>query len=125
MFLNNWATPDYSQKQGLEAMQRDFQIDDAALKGVRVLLASYGYQSDSGDAFVLFRRGGKLWEVNGSHCSCYGLEGQWDPSEVTKEELTHRLDQGNLGRGEYDGNKFDTELRAVLKKVRAPRKTLG
>lgn len=81
-----------------------------------VLLASYTYEDYSGDAFVLFRKGDKLYEVNGGHCSCYGLEGQWDPEETTVEALRHRLEKGDLG---YEGwrekhNVFADELKQVL-----------
>jgi hypothetical protein len=34
--------------------------------------------SDDGDTFVV---------AEGSHCSCYGLEGQWDPTAHTREEM--------------------------------------
>jgi len=36
---------------------------------------------------VLFKRGGKLYDVNGSHCSCFGLEDQWLPEETTVAAL--------------------------------------
>lgn len=48
---------------------------------------TYGY---SGSAHVLFVRDGKLYEVNGSHCSCYGLEGQWYPEETSVEAIRAR-----------------------------------
>ncbi len=89
-------------------------------KGAEILLASYGTPSYEGYAFVLFRRDGKLWEVNGSHCSCYGLEGQWEPEETTVEALRHRLDEGTLGEGGYDENPFAAELRPVLDGLQAP-----
>lgn len=47
-----------------------------------ILIAAYGGGAYEGDAFVLFECDGKLYEVNASHCSCYGLEDQWEP-EVT------------------------------------------
>ena len=111
MFLNNWNS--------LDEMKADFWDDytnkyNGELEGVNVLLASYGTPSYEGSAFVLFERGGKLFEVGGSHCSCYGLEGQWEPEETTIESLRHRLDQGNLGNEQYDENPFATELRGVL-----------
>ncbi len=81
-------------------------------KNMEVLLASYNYEDHSGDAFVLFKRDGKLYEVNGSHCSCYCLEDQWEPEETTIESLRHRLYKGNLGSYEY--NMFSDELRQVL-----------
>jgi len=83
-------------------------------KDAEILLASYGTPSYEGYAFVLFRRDGKLYEVNGSHCSCYGLEGQWDPEETTVDALRHRVVAGELGGGGYDENPFAEELLEVL-----------
>lgn len=88
-------------------------------QGVEVLLASYSYQDYSADAFVLFRKAGKLYEVNGSHCSCHGLEGQWEPEETTIAALRHRLDNGKLGTDSYCGNEFAVELREVLDAMEA------
>lgn len=83
---------------------------------IEILLGSYTYEDYSGNAFVLFRRksDGKLYEVNGSHCSCYGLEGQWAPEECTIAELRHRLVNGRLGRDFYDRNEFADELSSLL-----------
>lgn len=112
MFLNNWET--------LDEMKDDFWPNyephkyAGELDGANVLLASYGTPIYEGYAFVLFERDGKLYEVNGSHCSCYGLEGQWEPEETTIEALRHRLENGNLGNESYDENTFSTELRQVL-----------
>ena len=49
------------------------------LGNLEILLAWYGSGGYDGTAFVLCRDRitGCLFEVNGSHCSCYGLEGQW------------------------------------------------
>jgi hypothetical protein len=54
------------------------------------VFASYGGGSYEGDAFVLYQRDGKLYEVSGSHCSCYGLESQWSPEETTWAALAMR-----------------------------------
>lgn len=86
-------------------------------KGVEILLANYGSYGYEGGAFVLFRRDGQLYEVNGSHCSCYGLENQWDPEPTTVEALRHRMTKGNLGSEAYDGGPFADELRQVLETV--------
>jgi hypothetical protein len=114
MYLHDWS------ETGLEGLKYDFMISDADLQGVNILLASYTYEDYSGYAFVLFEKNGKLYEVNGSHCSCYGLETedishgetQWQPEETTKEALIHRLTEGYLGH-----NEFDDELRQVLDKL--------
>jgi hypothetical protein len=118
MYLNDW------KDGGLEGMKSDFGIDDTALAGADILLASYGYERYEGSAFVLFRRDGKLYEVNGGHCSCYGLnrqsysagdtETQWQPEETTLESLRYRLEKGRLGKEGHCGNEFADELRAVL-----------
>lgn len=56
-----------------------------------ILFAVYTYEDYSGSAHVLYRRNGKLYEVHGGHCSCNGLEGQWDHGgEVTPESLAMR-----------------------------------
>jgi hypothetical protein len=71
-----------------------------ALDNAIVHLAWYGYGSYCGYSLVIFEKDGKLYEVNGSHCSCHGLEGQWEPEETSWEALKMR----NLsGDSEYDG----------------------
>lgn len=47
----------------------------------QVIFAEYIDTCYSGSAVVVYRNGDKVYEVTGSHCSCYGLEGQWDPDE--------------------------------------------
>lgn len=64
---------------------------DVKISEPDVVFAAYSIDGYEGDALVLFRQDGKLWEVSGSHCSCFGLEGQWEPEEVTLDELRHRV----------------------------------
>lgn len=68
----------------------NFYVSEEESKGVEILYAQYNAYSYEGDAFVIFRKEDKLYEVNGSHCSCYGLEGQWDPEETTVAALLFR-----------------------------------
>jgi hypothetical protein len=91
------------QKQMMDQAVEQYQ-------GINILFASYGYKNYSGDAWVLFEQNGKLFEVNGSHCSCYGLEGQWEPEEVSLKELEHRLIEGTMGEDDWSGNEFKKEL---------------
>jgi len=70
-----------------EEMVGDFSESIEVLKGAKVLYALREYGDYDGWCFVLFKRDAKLWEVNGSHCSCYGLEEQWDPEETSVEAL--------------------------------------
>jgi hypothetical protein len=91
-YLNDWANGQADQ------MMFDFRIDEAALDGAEVIVAAYLEEEGMGDAYVLFRRDGKLWEVHGCHCSCFGLEGQWEPEEADRDVIMHRLKGGYWGR---------------------------
>lgn len=83
-------------------------------KDINILFASYGCANYSGDAWVLFEQDGKLYEINGGHCSCYGLEGQWEPEEVSLKELEYRLLKGTWGEDDWSDNNFKEELCSFL-----------
>jgi len=107
MFLNNWSN--------IEEMKKDFfEIYNGELEGINILLASYGTPHREGHAFVLFEKDGYLYEVNGTHCSCMGLEEQWLPEKTSIEALMYRLNKGNLGADEETENIFKDELYQVL-----------
>lgn len=116
VFLNNWSNKEgvLSSFAGYDEDYNKVAIADE-WKDVNVLFASYGTDNYSGDAFVMFERDGKLYEVNGSHCSCYGLEGQWSPEETTLEAIKHRLVEGTFGVDDWSGNNFALELKEFLK----------
>ena len=84
IYLNDWkdCTEEY--------VFSNFDKPESEQEGVKIILASYTYEDYNGDAFVLFEKGGILYEVNGGHCSCYGLEGQWEPEETTLDALSVR-----------------------------------
>jgi hypothetical protein len=75
-----------------------------------VLFACYTYEDYSGFATVIFKRDGKLFEVSGSHCSCFGLEGQWLPQPVTWAALALRPDSS------YRPPEANEYLRKLVKK---------
>ena len=60
----------------------NFNVSDADRKGVNILYAVYDNEDYQGSAGVIFFKEDKLYQVTGSHCSCYGLEDQWEPEEV-------------------------------------------
>lgn len=70
----------------------------SVLKKMKVVFAYESVGSwgcDSSSWFLLKEKGsGKLFEVHGSHCSCYGFEGQFTPEETTIEALQHRAKDG-------------------------------
>jgi len=104
--INTFEPDKYGSMQPL-------QIDRT---GVEVLFAwyddPYGY---SGVAFLLFKKDGEYYTVDGSHCSCYGLEGQWTPVRVTLAYLRQRLDEGLGIYGGYNSEDyFATKLTEFL-----------
>ncbi len=74
-----------------------FQVPSGDREGVRVLYADYDCHDYEGSAFVFFLQKGKFYTVSGSHCSCYGLEDQWDPEEITIAEIRHYGDKSSAG----------------------------
>lgn len=80
-------------------VSEQFQAPEAL--DYEILVAAYGSGDYCGAAYVLARKDGLLYEVEGSHCSCYGLEGCWRPGEVSVEYLLQRMSQGSFLSG-YD-----------------------
>lgn len=83
-----------------EDLVRDFEVEDHIIPSDdKILLADYQTPPYEGYCVVIFEKGGKLYEVNGSHCSCYGLGSdsysgghntQWEPEETSWEALKIR-----------------------------------
>lgn len=101
----------YGDWNSILEMCRDFEIEVESLCDVNILFAVYTYECYEGFAFVLFEKDGILYEVNASHCSCYGLEGQWEPEETFIEFIRKKLDAGGFDYelGE-DKNKLKEKL---------------
>ena len=83
------------------------------LDGMSVILA-YESVADSGEyaeSFFLLKRNydGALFEVHGSHCSCYGFEGQLDLEETNSVALKYRAINGHL-LGGFDEFEKDEEI---------------
>ena len=77
-------------------------LDD--LRGATIFMGEYTYESYEGSAMVVFEKDGVLYETNGGHCSCRGLEGQWSPEVTTIEALEMR-------------NPYQPDQAAALKKA--------
>lgn len=95
-----------------------FSIDAAQLDRAKIVFAYYDNECYEGSAFVLFKQGRKLYEVHGSHCSCYGLEDQWSPEETSVKELELRMEKGSVSR-------HDDELKRALEKLNTGKKVRG
>ena len=66
----------------------------------QVIVAAYKLESYEGHAWVVYRVGGKYYSVEGSHCSCHGLEDQWNPEEYeSADALLAVLKKGDWAYG--------------------------
>lgn len=71
---------------------KEYDILESEISEYDVLFAYYTYEFYEGESLVILKSktDGNLYEVNGSHCSCYGLEGQWEPEQTTVDALMKR-----------------------------------
>ncbi|KXZ22384.1 hypothetical protein P4T89_12790 [Bacillus nakamurai] len=109
VFLNDWSNKE-EVLSDFDGEQWNYCSDKKVDRDVNILFASYGHANYSGNAWVLFEKDGELYEVNGSHCSCYGLEGQYSPEVVVLSELENRLVNGTFGEDDWSDNNFKKEL---------------
>lgn len=81
-----------------------------------VLFAGYRTPSYEGYALVVYRNGDKYYTVEGSHCSCMGLEGQWNPEEYSKETLRQVYERKaeTLAKSTYESD-YGFEQKDVVK----------
>jgi hypothetical protein len=92
IYLHDWERP--TEAESLDQLKADFEIDDADLVGIEIIAAGYAYEGYSGRACVIFRKGGKLFWVHATHCSCHGLGGQWEPEETSLLALKYQAKNG-------------------------------
>lgn len=93
-YFGNWDSYD-SMIQDLYRRPYDYEkheykepvLPEDAPKDDEIKFAAYGTPSYEGYALIVYERGGKLYELNGYHCSCYGLDETMDgPAEETSAE---------------------------------------
>lgn len=84
--VNGFMNGEYDYETG---KYKKIQLPKGFPKKSDILFAAYGTEeSYSGSAIVVFsNRDGQLFIVEGGHCSCNGLEGQWVPTKTTIKAL--------------------------------------
>jgi hypothetical protein len=113
---------DMDRKALLGHIVEQYECKPEEVKKFDILIAyeSVGnYGCDSSSWFLLRDRASKaLYEVSGSHCSCYGFENQWGPSLTTLAYL--KSDHFRLYTGGYDdGAKANEEaVKNFIKRLR-------
>lgn len=72
-------------------------LEEAALLNHNIIVAAYYQGCYEGHAYVLAEKDGILWETEGGHCSCNGIEGLWHyATQVNKEYLINRVLRGSF-----------------------------
>lgn len=102
----DYGNPTESEKAKLRA-----DLDQYEVLIAYESVGSWG--CDSSSFFLLRSADGKLWENHGSHCSCFGFEGQWSPEETTKETLQRR-NYWSLGGYDNDREGNEAALRQAV-----------
>ena len=64
----------------------------------RFVFAAYETPNYEGYATVITSEDGQTFDlVEGSHCSCYGLEGQYETTEHAADEVLHMIKAADFG----------------------------
>jgi len=118
---------DYKGKTKIELISsliEDFEVKREVIERFHILIAyksvgSYGCDSS---AWILLKnkKTKELFEVNASHCSCYGFEGQFEPEETNLDYLKSDKFNFRNKQGGYDenGDKNGEALAEFIKGMR-------
>jgi hypothetical protein len=87
MFENGYEG--MSDEQLRENLREEWTVPKDELEAVDILWASGNLGDYEEWSWFLIRNKetGELFEVSGSHCSCYGFEDQWKPAPTTVKYL--------------------------------------
>ena len=85
-----WTEGNHSWERG--DIANHFQTDIGPEP--KFVYAVYSTPAYSGSATILFKRGRYWYEVEGGHCSCYGLEDQWRPQKINPNDHLKAVKNG-------------------------------
>jgi len=104
-----------SEQEVIEHIINGYEADEAEIDKFHILIAYESVGSwgcDSSSFFLLKdKTTGELYENHGSHCSCYGFEGQFEPEPTTIEYL--KSEHFYFSCGGYDDSE-DANTQKVL-----------
>ena len=113
---------DLTKSELLNTIAKDFEVSQKDLGKFHVLIAykSVGNWGCDSSAWLLLKdkQTKELFEVNASHCSCYGFEQQFEPEETTVGYL--KSDKFRYSSGGYDNSKESNkeQVNAFIKAMR-------
>lgn len=105
------------RKALVEHIVKEYECQPEDVKKFDILVAyesvgDYGCDSSSSWFLLRHRADKALYEVSAGYCSCYGFEGQWEPSLTTLAYL--KSDHFRMSAGGYDDDEA-RENRAAVK----------
>jgi hypothetical protein len=111
----------FGQFQDWSDVVSNFNLDRSTLEP-KYVWASYNGGSYDGYSAVVFFDEGEWKLVTGSHCSCYGLEGQFDPDTFDPEVHFKALTEGKRYVSDYtqslsDQTEFDEWLKWAVEQA--------
>lgn len=117
LFIEDLAVYTDEEVRGHIVSSYEATRDDVDKYDILIAYESVGsWGCDSASYFLLrHKETGELFETYGSHCSCYGFEGQFSPEPTSVEYL--RSDHFYFSMGGYDGDS-ERNRAAVLEYVR-------
>lgn len=69
-----------------------------------VLYARYLLEWYEGESSVIYRNGDQFYWNRAYHCSCYGLEGQWEPESYSAELFLAAYERGRWSEDQVPGS---------------------
>lgn len=117
IYFNEFAETKWDKTPiGWSRVQREFNTDYPEPENL--LRADYEYGNYEGEAHIIWREtNGDISYVRGGHCSCYGLEDQWEvetfPEETVRGMITRARETDNKWAKKVFGLPYE-ELERLL-----------
>lgn len=123
---------DRTEKEIKGHLINEYSATEEQMKDLKVLIAYESVGSwgcDSASFFLLKNKKTKqLFEVHGSHCSCYGFENQFEPTETDVTSLKFRVNSAKqiFYGGGYDNDRENniTKVNDYIKKMKNGKKSI-
>lgn len=78
--------------ENIQDIADQYEIDISVMEEYDEIWALYDY--GRGISYIILTKGDSYYIENSSHCSCYGLERQWEPVKTEIEAL--RMEKDSL-----------------------------